>query len=126
MKKQLILLAILATIINTLAGCAGTNWPAVRRDVGAILGKVAVAQLRTLVSGNLGSDYGHAAAQAAWGAVDVADIGQLVRSATGHPIAARAVETIAAEALAKGTVSKGAVINAVASALSEAAFAGGK
>ena len=126
MKKQLIILAAIATIINTLAGCAGTNWPAVRRDVGAILGKVAVAQLRTLVSGNLGSDYGHAAAQAAWGAVDVADIGQLVRSATGHPIAARAVETIAAEALAKGTVSKGTVINAVASALSEAAFAGGK
>ena len=126
MKKQLILLAILATIINTLAGCAGTNWPAVRRDAGAILGKIAVAQLRTLVSGNLGSDYGHAAASAAWGAVDVADIGQLVRSATGHPIAARAVETIAAEALATRRVSKGTVINAVASALSEAAFAGGK
>ena len=126
MKKQLILLAILATIINTLAGCAGTNWPAVRRDAGAILGKIAVAQLRTLVSGNLGSDYGHAAASAAWGAVDVADIGQLVRSATGHPIAARAVETIAAEALATRRVSKGTVINAVASTLSEAAFAGGK
>ena len=126
MKKQLLILAIVATIINALAGCAGTNWPAVRRDAAAILGKVAVAQLRTLVSGNLGSDYGHAAAQAAWGAVDVADIGQLVRSATGHSIAAKAVETIAAEALAKGTVSKGTVINAVATALSEAAFAGGK
>jgi len=71
MKKQLIILAILATIINSLAGCAGTDWRAVRRDAGAILGKVAVAQLRTLVAGNLGSDYGHAAAQAAWGAVDV-------------------------------------------------------
>lgn len=126
MKKQLFILAIVATIINALAGCAGTNWPAVRRDAAAILGKVAVAQLRTLVAGNLGSDYGHAAAQAAWGAVDAADIGQLVRSATGRPIAARAVETIAAEALAKGTVSKGTVINAVATALSEAAFAGGK
>jgi hypothetical protein len=126
MKKQLIILAVLATIINSLAGCAGTDWRAVRRDAGAILGKVAVAQLRTLVAGNLGSDYGHAAAQAAWGAVDVADIGQLVRSATGHPVAARAVETIAAEALAKGSVSKGTVINAVATALSEAAFAGGK
>ena len=126
MKKQLIILAIVATIINALAGCASTNWPAVRRDAGVILGKVAVAQLRTLVSGNLGSDYGHAAASAAWGAVDVADIGQLVRSATGRPIAAKAVETIAAEALAKGTVSKGTVINAVATALSEAAFAGGK
>ena len=126
MKKQLLILAAIATLINALTGCAGTDWPAVRRDAGVILGKVAAAQLRTLVSGNLGSDYGHAAAQAAWGAVDVADIGQLVRSATGHPIAARAVETIAAEALAKGTVSKGTVINAVASALSEAAFAGGK
>jgi len=126
MKKQLLILAVLATIINSLAGCAGTNWPAVRRDAGAILGKVAVAQLRTLVAGNLGSDYGHAAASAAWGAVDVADIGQLVRSATGHPVAARAVESIAAEALAKGTVSKSTVINAVATALSEAAFAGGK
>jgi len=126
MKKQLIILAIVATLINSLAGCAGTNWPAVRRDAGAILGKIAVAQLRTLVAGNLGSDYGHAAAAAAWGAVDVADIGQLVRSATGHPVAARAVETVAAEALAKGSVSKGTVINAVATALSEAAFAGGK
>ena len=126
MKKQLIILAIVTTLINALAGCAGTDWRAVRRDAAAILGKVAVAQLRTLVAGNLGSDYGHAAAQAAWGAVDVADIGQLVRSATGHPVAARAVETIAAKALAKGTVSKGTVINAVASALSEAAFAGGK
>jgi hypothetical protein len=126
MKKQLIILAIVATLINSLAGCAGTNWPAVRRDAGAILGKIAIAQLRTLVAGNLGSDYGHAAAAAAWGAVDVADIGQLVRSATGHPIAARAVETIAAEALAKGSVSKSTVINAVATALSEAAFAGGK
>lgn len=126
MKKQLLILAIITTILHALTGCAGTNWPAVRRDAAAILGKVAVAQLRTLVSGNLGSDYGHVAAQAAWGAVDVADIGQLVRSATGRPIAARAVETIAAEALAKGTVSKGTVINAVASALSEAAFAGGK
>jgi hypothetical protein len=126
MKKQLIILAIVATLINALAGCANTNWPAVRRDAGAILGKIAVAQLRTLVAGNLGSDYGHAAAQAAWGAVDVADIGQLVRSATGHPVAARAVETIAAEALASHRVSKATVINAVASALSEAAFAGGK
>ena len=126
MKKQLLILAIVATLINSLAGCAGTDWRAVRRDAATILGKVAVAQLRTLVAGNLGSDYGHAAAQAAWGAVDVADIGQLVRSATGHPIAARAVETIAAEALAKGSVSKGTVINAVATALSEAAFAGGK
>ena len=126
MKKQLILLAIVATLINALAGCAGTDWPAVRRDAAAILGKVAMAQLRTLVSSNLGSDYGHAAAAAAWGAVDVADIGQLVRSATGHPAASRAVESIAAEALAKGTVSKSTVINAVATALSEAAFAGGK
>jgi len=126
MKKQLIILAILATIINSLAGCAGTDWRAVRRDAGAILGKVAVAQLRTLVAGNLGSDYGHAAAQAAWGAVDVADIGQLVRSATGRPAAARAVESIAAEALATHRVSKATVINAVATALSEAAFAGGK
>ena len=126
MKKQLLILAVLATIINSLAGCAGTDWRAVRRDAGAILGKVAVAQLRTLVAGNLGSDYGHAAAQAAWGAVDVADIGQLVRSATGHPAAAKAVESIAAEALAKGSVSKGTVINAVATALSEAAFAGAK
>ena len=126
MKKQLLILAAIATILHALTGCAGTNWPAVRRDAAAILGKVAVAQLRTLVSGNLGSDYGHVAAQAAWGAVDVADIGQLVRSATGRPIAAKAVETIAAEALAKGTVSKGTVINAVASALSAAAFAGAK
>jgi len=126
MKKQLIILAIVATLINALAGCAGTDWRAVRRDAGAILGKVAVAQLRTLVAGNLGSDYGHAAAQAAWGAVDVADIGQLVRSATGHPVAARAVETIAAEALATHHVTKATVINAVASALSEAAFAGSK
>jgi hypothetical protein len=126
MKKQLVILAIVATLINSLAGCAGTDWRAVRRDAGAILGKIAVAQLRTLVAGNLGSDYGHAAAQAAWGAVDVADIGQLVRSATGHPAAARAVETIAAEALATHRVSKATVINAVASALSEAAFAGGK
>jgi hypothetical protein len=126
MKKQLIILAVLATIINSLAGCAGTNWPAVRRDAGAILGKIAIAQLRTLVAGNLGSDYGHAAASAAWGAVDVADIGQLVRSATGHPAAAKAVESIAAEALAKGSVRKGTVINAVATALSEAAFAGAK
>ncbi|MEI6130825.1 MAG: hypothetical protein WCR59_12220 [Planctomycetota bacterium] len=126
MKKQLIILAVLATIINSLAGCAGTNWPAVRRDAATILGKIAVAELRGLVADNLGSDYGHAAAAAAWGAVDVADIGQLVRDATGHPIAARAVQTIAAEALAKGGVSKGTVINAVATALSEAAFAGGK
>jgi len=126
MKKQLLILALVATLINSLAGCAGTDWRAVRRDAGAILGKVAVAQLRTLVAGNLGSDYGHAAAAAAWGAVDVADIGQLVRSATGHPAAARAVETVAAEALAKGSVSKSTVINAVASALSEAAFAGAK
>jgi hypothetical protein len=126
MKKQLIILAIVATIINSLAGCAGTDWRTVRRDAATILGKVAVAQLRTLVAGNLGSDYGHAAAQAAWGAVDVADIGQLVRSATGHPVAARAVESIAAEALATHHVSKATVINAVATALSEAAFAGGK
>jgi hypothetical protein len=126
MKKQLILLAVVATLINALAGCAGTNWPDVRRDAAAILGKIAVAQLRTLVAGNLGSDYGHAAAAAAWGAVDVADIGQLVRSATGHPVAAKAVESIAAEALATHRVSKGTVINAVATALSEAAFAGGK
>jgi hypothetical protein len=126
MRKQLIILAILATLINALAGCAGTNWPAVRRDAAAILGKVAVAQLRTLVSGNLGSDYGHAAAAAAWGAVDVADIGQLVRSATGHPAASRAVESIAAEALATHRVSKATVINAVATALSEAAFADAK
>ena len=124
MKKQLLILAVITTILHALTGCAGTDWPAVRRDAAAILGKVAVAQLRTLVSGNLGSDYGHAAAQAAWGAVDIADIGQLVRSATGHPAASRAVETIAAEALAKGSVSKGTVINAVATALSEAAFAG--
>ena len=126
MKKQLLLLAILATILHALTGCAGTDWPAVRRDAVTILGKVAVAELRGLVADNLGTDYGHAAAQAAWSAVDVADIGQLVRSATGHPIAARAVENIAAEALAKGSVSKGTVINAVATALSEAAFAGGK
>ena len=126
MKKQLLILAVLATIINALAGCAGTDWPGVRRDAATILGKIAVAQLRTLVAGNLGSDYGHVAAAAAWGAVDVADIGQLVRDATGHPIAAQAVQTIAAEALAKGTVSKATVINAVAAALSETAFAGGK
>ena len=126
MKKQLLILAVLATIINSLAGCAGTDWRAVRRDAGAILGKVAMAQLRTLVAGNLGSDYGHAAASAAWGAVDVADIGQLVRSATGHPAAARAVESIAAEAMATHRVSKATVINAVATALSEAAFAGSK
>jgi hypothetical protein len=126
MKKQLLILAIIATILTALTGCAGTNWPAVRRDATTILGKIAVAQLRTLVAGNLGSDYGHAAAQAAWGAVDIADIGQLVRSATGHPAASRAVESIAAEALAKGTVSKATVINAVATALSEAAFAGAK
>jgi len=126
MKKQLLILAIVATLINSLAGCAGTNWPAVRRDAAAILGKIAVAELRGLVAGNLGSDYGHAAAAAAWGAVDVADIGQLVRSATGHPVAARAVESIAAEALATHHVSKATVINAVATALSEAAFAGGK
>ena len=105
MKKQLIILAAIATLINALAGCAGTDWRAVRRDAATILGKVAVAQLRTLVAGNLGSDYGHAAAAAAWGAVDVADIGQLVRSATGHPAAARAVESIAAEALASHRVS---------------------
>ena len=126
MKKQLIILAVLATIINSLAGCAGTNWPVVRRDAATILGKIAVAELRGLVADNLGSDYGHAAAQAAWGAVDVADIGQLVRDATGHPIAARAVQTIAAEALATHRVTKATVINAVATALSEAAFAGGK
>jgi 2C-methyl-D-erythritol 2,4-cyclodiphosphate synthase len=126
MKKQLILLALAATLINALAGCAGTDWRAVRRDAATILGKVAVAQLRTLVAGNLGSDYGHAAASAAWGAVDVADIGQLVRSATGHPAAAKAVESIAAEALATNRVSKSTVINAVATALSEAAFAGAK
>jgi hypothetical protein len=124
MKKQLLILAVVATIINALTGCAGTNWPGVRRAAAAILGKIAVAELRGLVADNLGSDYGHAAAQAAWGAVDVADIGQLVRSATGHPVAARAVENIAAEALAKGSVSKSTVINAVATALSEAAFAG--
>jgi len=126
MKKQLILIAIVATLINALAGCAGTNWPGVRRDAATILGKIAVAELRGLVADNLGSDYGHAAAQAAWGAVDVADIGQLVRDATGHPIAARAVQTIAAEALATHHVTKATVINAVATALSEAAFAGGK
>ncbi len=126
MKKQLLILALVATLLNALAGCAGTDWRAVRRDAATILGKVAVAQLRTLVAGNLGSDYGHAAAQAAWGAVDIADIGQLVRSATGHPIAARAVESIAAEALATHHVSKATVINAVATALSEAAFAGAK
>jgi hypothetical protein len=126
MKKQLIILAVLATIINALAGCAGTNWPGVRRDAATILGKIAVAELRGLVADNLGSDYGHAAAAAAWGAVDVADIGQLVRSATGHPVAAKAVETIAAEALATHRVTKATVINAVATALSEAAFAGAK
>jgi len=126
MKKQLILLAIVATIINALTGCAGTDWPGVRRDAAAILGKIAVAELRGLVADNLGSDHGHAAAAAAWGAVDVADIGQLVRDATGHPVAARAVESIAAEALATHHVSKATVINAVAAALSEAAFAGAK
>lgn len=126
MKKQLLLLAILATILNALTGCAGTDWPAVRRDAVTILGKVAVAQLRTLVAGNLGSDYGHAAAAAAWGAVDVADIGQLVRDATGHPIAAQAVQHIAEEALTKGTVSKATIINAVAATISEAAFSGAK
>ena len=126
MKKQLILLAAIATLINALTGCAGTDWPAVRRDAAAILGKIAVAELRGIVAGNLGSDYGHAAAQAAWSAVDVADIGQLVRSATGHPVAAKAVQTIAAEALATHRVSKATVINAVATALSEAAFAGAK
>ena len=126
MKKQLLLLAAIATLINALTGCAGTDWPAVRRDAGAILGKIAVAELRGLVADNLGSDYGHAAASAAWGAVDIADIGQLVRSATGHPVAARAVESIAAEALATHHVTKATVINAVATALSEAAFAGAK
>jgi 2C-methyl-D-erythritol 2,4-cyclodiphosphate synthase len=126
MKKQLLILAIIATLINALVGCAGTDWPGVRRDAATILGKIAVAELRGLVADNLGSDYGHAAAQAAWGAVDVADIGQLVRDATGHPIAARAVESIAAEALATHHVSKATVINAVATALSEAAFAGAK
>jgi len=126
MKKQLILIAIVATLINSLAGCAGTNWPGVRRDAATILGKIAVAELRGLVADNLGSDYGHAAAQAAWGAADVADIGQLVRDATGHPIAAQAVQTIAAEALATHHVTKATVINAVAAALSEAAFAGAK
>jgi hypothetical protein len=126
MKKQLLILAILTTIICAFTGCKTTDWPGVRRDAVAILGKVAVAELRGLVADNLGGDYGHAAAAAAWGAVDVADIGQLVRSATGHPAAARAVETIAAEALATHRVSKATVINAVASALSEAAFAGGK
>lgn len=126
MKKQLLLLAILATILTALTGCKTTDWPGVRRDAVNILGKVAVAGLRGIVAENLGSDYGHSAAQAAWSAVDVADIGQLVRNATGHPVAARAVQTIAAEALAKGAVSKGTVINAVATALSEAAFAGGQ
>ena len=126
MKKQLLILAIVATLINAMTGCAGTDWPAVRRDAAAILGKIAVAELRGLVADNLGSDYGHAAASAAWGAVDIADIGQLVRSATGHPIAAKAVQTIAAEAQATHHVTKATVINAVASALSEAAFAGGK
>ena len=126
MKKQLLILAAIATILTALTGCKTTDWPAVRRDAGAILGKVAVAQLRTLVAGNLDSDYGHAAAAAAWGAVDVADIGQLVRSATGHPAASRAVESIAAEALATHRVSKATVINAVATALSEAAFADAK
>lgn len=126
MKKQLIILAIIATLLTALTGCAGTDWPAVRRDAATILGKVAVVELRGLVAHNLGSDYGHAAAQAAWGAVDVADIGQLVRDATGHPIAAKAVQTIAAEAMAKGTVSKATIINAVAATISEAAFAGPK
>ena len=126
MKKQLLLLAILATILTALTGCKTTDWPGVRRDAVNILSKVAVAGLRGIVADNLGSDYGHSAAQAAWSAVDGADIGQLVRSATGHPVAAQAVQHIAEEAIAKGTVSTGTVINAVASALSEAAFAGAK
>jgi hypothetical protein len=121
-----ILRILTLAIAFMLAACARTDWPAVRRDAGTIIGKVAVAQLRGLVADNLGPDYGHSAAAAAWSAVDVRDIDQLVRNATGHPVAAQAVQTIATEALAHGSVSKSTIISAVASVLSEAAFAGAK
>jgi hypothetical protein len=121
-----ILRILTLAIACILAGCARTDWPAVRRDAGTIIGKVAVAQLRGLVADDLGPDYGHSAAAAAWSAVDVRDIAQLVRNATGHPVAAQAVQSIATEALAKGSVSKSTIISAVASVLSAAAFAGAK
>jgi hypothetical protein len=124
---RILTLAILTlAFVFMLAACARTDWPAVRRDAGTILGKVAVAQLRGLVADNLGPDYGHSAAAAAWSAVDVRDIAQLVRNATGHPVAAQAVQTIATEALAQGSVSKSTIISAVASVLSEAAFSASK
>jgi hypothetical protein len=90
-----------------------------------ILGNIAVGQLQALVSAELNdTDYKHAAAAAAWSAVDASDIAELINDATGHkaPALAAAASNIAYDSLQNG-VSKDKTFDAIASAISAAAFA---
>ena len=117
-RKLLPVIAALCGLTTlSLTSCAGlkTAWGtaearkatgrALLADAVSVLGKVAVAELQSLATGQLDADSSHAAATAAWSAVSTADLAQLVNDATGH--AAPALAAQAAE-LAQKAVHGGA------------------
>ena len=115
-------LLLFTAIMLAFGGCSAMQRQALWSDAKAVLGKVAAAELTALVEGQLDGDSAHAAAAAAWSAVDVSDIAALINDATNH--AAPAVAQTAAR-LAKKAVTGGAsqadARDAVAAAISAAA-----
>ena len=92
-------------------------------DAVSILGKIAVSELGTLATSQLDPDSAHSAAAAAWSAVNVSDIGNLINDATGRaaPVLAAKAATLAQRAMNTG-VSSADARDAVASAISAAAL----
>lgn len=130
--KLPILIAALITC-TALTGCTTwTNPPerqaavsALTKSATRIIGNIAVGQLKALVSAELNdTDYAHAAADAAWRSVDARDIAELINTATGNkaPALAAAASNIAYDSLANGAT-KSSTFDAIASAISAAAFA---
>jgi hypothetical protein len=119
----LALFAVLASLY--LTSCTTIQRQALLADSKHVLGKLAVAELQALVASELGDkDFAHAAAAGAWSAVDAGDVAQFINDATGDraPQLADAAATAAYDAVKNGTDTRTAV-NAVASAISAAAFA---
>lgn len=99
---------------------------ALKADAIGILGKVAVAELANLAQQQLAPEMMHSAAAAVWSAVDAGDIARLVNDATGNaaPALAQKAGALAQQAIAGGAKPQ-AAFNAIASAVSAAAFTGG-
>lgn len=122
-----ILILALFTVLASLylTSCTTIQRQALLADSKHVLGKLVVSELQSLVSAELGGgDFAHAAAAGAWSAVDAGDIAQFINDATGDraPSLADAAATAAYDAVKNGADTRTAV-NAVASAISAAAFA---